>query len=84
MGTAEVELIELVANDFRAALGGAMAVELLVKETDPAAKDFFGFGGRMWLRGGGRLGLGSGHMCMDDKPTGWDAARVVTGDGGLF
>ena len=55
---AQVELVKLVAHDFRAPLGRAVPVELLVKEADPAAKDFFGLGCRMGLIVGAGWGLG--------------------------
>jgi hypothetical protein len=41
----QVELEELVADDFGAALRGVVAGELFIEEVDPPAIDFFGFGG---------------------------------------
>ena len=64
VGTAEVELEELVADDLGAALGGLMAGELLVEEGDPAAVELFGLGLRVGEAGGllgGRGDCGFGH-----------------------
>jgi hypothetical protein len=41
--TAQVELVELVAHDFGAALRGAVADELIIEKLEPAAVDFFCF-----------------------------------------
>jgi hypothetical protein len=86
--TSKVKLVKLIANDFSTALGRAVAIELLVEEADPASKHLFGFGCGVGLSGGHRLGFSiRRHMCMDDKPTGPDSARVIRimrKDGGLF
>ena len=79
--------MELVPDDLGATLGRTVAIKLFVKEADPAAKDLFGFRGWVRLSGGDWLGLGGRHMCMDDKPRGLDAARVIgtaRRDRGLF
>ena len=61
MGTAEVELKELIADDLGATFGRLMAGELLVEEANPSAIELFGLGLRLGncLRGArGRLGGG--------------------------
>ena len=47
VGTAQIELVKLVAHDFAAALRRAVASELVVEKMNPAAVDFFRFGGGM-------------------------------------
>jgi hypothetical protein len=77
--TSEIELVELIADDFSAALRRAVPVELLVEEAYPATKNLFGFGRGMRLGGGDRLGRGiRRHMCMDDKSTGRDAREGLS------
>ena len=66
MGTAKIELEELVAHDFCAALGGLVAGELFIEEGDPAAVELFGFG--LGLGEAGRLLCGGGYGGFGHTP----------------